>query len=274
MSQSWEDSVNVRSAFGLDLAGYSSGRSPLARGWLRSDHIDVRIANRGVFSVQRSGSFQFADPDEELDLFRKMVGEAPVVVDVPIDLQGLPSVQGAHRVWQLTKRAVDVALGALPPLADRIGAPVARLRRILELTQTGSLLGERIFESYPAGSLRQMNQGCRYKASTADVDESGAWASENAEFVGLLGALHVHAAVGTVLTDDHLDAVLCALCRVLPPEDLLADDALREEITRVLAAAHNLPHEDAIIPPAGYVLARACSFELRVAIQHDVADLF
>jgi hypothetical protein len=98
---------------------------------------------------------------EERRLLENCCRIGPVIVDVPIDLQCLPKVVDrleryeACRYWQLVMRPVDFALNGLKPLADNIGFPVARLANVLS-GLAGSktvVLGETLFETYPAASL-------------------------------------------------------------------------------------------------------------------------
>ena len=54
-----------------------------------------------------------------------------MLVDTPVDLQGLPNPTNVYFAWELVKRPVDYAFDALAPLANLIGAPVARFQNLL-----------------------------------------------------------------------------------------------------------------------------------------------
>jgi len=138
-------------------------------------------------------------------------------VDVPIDLQGLNEYSGnKNYVWEATKRSIDHELGALPPIADRIGAVVARMRLIMNYYPDS--LGKAIFETYPAGSLALMKENQQYKEGKAIWDGSlwkpSADGKEKANegLANVLNSLNfVCVLEGIVLTDDQFDAILSAI---------------------------------------------------------------
>ncbi|HWB31690.1 MAG TPA: hypothetical protein VG714_00790 [Acidobacteriaceae bacterium] len=153
-----------------------------------------------------------------------MLHIGPVAVDIPIDLQGLGGPAQISFVWELTRRPVDRALGALAPLADRIGAPTARFRNIVDAGGFGSSLGSRLFETYPAGSLKRLG----------------------------LKRSDIITAPGNMLNEDETDAAICALT-ALPEWRLegqpLADSLARQFEENGMAAGRQLP--------LGYVLLKA-----------------
>src|SRR4051812_16752576 len=112
-------------AYGIDLGGYSTGTSRV----LRATATDSRgrvIAELldSVWSRSANGSCPMTTSREQIhEEMRVWDNSASIVVDVPIDLKGLPHVFGHVPVyhWQLTQRAIDYVLSGLPPLADRIG---------------------------------------------------------------------------------------------------------------------------------------------------------
>jgi hypothetical protein len=153
-------------------------------------------------------------------------------VDVPIDLQGLPNVEKPTKLWHLTKRQVDWDQQALAPLADRLGAAVARfayLHRQLKVLPGGDPLGKKLFETYPAASLRNLWPAAVGQISAGEeqtllsykrllikwsVDR---WTSTSEEGKGLVAVahlLHLRVAAPDVpleLDDDEVDAIVCAL---------------------------------------------------------------
>jgi hypothetical protein len=48
---------------------------------------------------------------QEASVMRRCLAVGPVAVDIPIDLKGLPNVDRAEFVWQLTRRPIDRASG-------------------------------------------------------------------------------------------------------------------------------------------------------------------
>src|SRR5579872_1480207 len=155
----------MKISYGLDLAGYSTGKSSLAKATFNgSTELSVVVYRNHPFAEKLEG-WETVGPlvERERRLLRFM---QPLYVDVPIDLQGLPNQTGVRFTWQLTKRPVDFAFSALPPLADRLGSPVARLAYLLVADR--SALGSGLYETYPAASLEPMLGGKRsYKGKTA-----------------------------------------------------------------------------------------------------------
>lgn len=214
-------------AYGLDLAGYSTKGSALAKAERTGESITVTIMRGNVFANQAAGTDNLAAASNpEVNELKRLMKDAPVYVDVPIDLQGLPAPTDATKVADLTKRPIDQALGALPPLADKIGSYVARmqhLRRRLTADLGRDPLGDDLFETYPAASLKQSGHSSEGYKGTA-VFASGMWAGEPAEgeaeqkknnkLADLLNALKWTASAGLKLIHDEFDAALCAITGV------------------------------------------------------------
>jgi hypothetical protein len=250
--------MTCKIAFGLDLAGYSTGRSALAKATF-DENAGYRcvIYRRHAFANVRQGQERLA---EQFALERALLPRVlPLYVDVPIDLQGLPTAPDGcvtgdvAFVWQLTKRPVDFAFDALPPLADRLGAPVARLAGLMRGCDPA--VRDQIFETYPAGSLGQMfGPMSPYKRQAAQCRD-GRWTGDDG-IVGLLDRLEATADDGTRLNDDDLDAALCALTGVLPAAHLLESAMLAAAIQDRLAQklGQREPELIALNPPARYVL--------------------
>ena len=157
-------------ALGLDLGGYTGGRSALASAKLLTNGgVKATICGDHAFaSVPRRSEPFKRIVEREVVLLAACLDAAPLYVDVPLDLQGLPCPTGEGFAWQLVKRPVDHALGALPPLADRIGWVVARfenLRARLPSEQRPTL-GDGLYETYPKGTLELSGLPCKgYKAT-------------------------------------------------------------------------------------------------------------
>jgi hypothetical protein len=210
-------------AFGLDLSGYSSGRTTLARVALRSDGT----ADADVFEVSQFGrklsrnDLVEAALRDDRELIEACLNIGPLAVDVPIDLQGLPDPQDVKWLWQQTMRPIDFAFDALPPLADRIGAPVARFRNVLrESPAARTRLGQGLYETYPAACLEVLQiPHSPYKGSNVTMS-NGTWSgvfekkkkretepciAKIAKELGFYGDSSLQ------LTDDEVDSVICAL---------------------------------------------------------------
>jgi hypothetical protein len=141
--------------FGIDLAGYTTGKTSFAAARWQGESVEVTLFSNSVFSA--NVRHQTTEPiapalTEEVRTLRRCFAVGPVAVDVPIDLQDLLAPQRASRIWELTLRPIDQALGAMRPLADRIGSPVARFRAIMRAGAFDDLLGRSLFETYPAGT--------------------------------------------------------------------------------------------------------------------------
>src|SRR5262249_18741208 len=134
----------------------------------------------------------------EVETLRRCFAIGPVAIDVPIDLQDLLQPQRATPIWELTLRPVDRALGAMRPLADRIGSPVARFQAIMRAGAFDDLLGRSLFEPYPAGTWLLNNIGSKgYKGKNGG---------------SVCGELCAKLRITPVLSnDDALDAVIVAV---------------------------------------------------------------
>jgi hypothetical protein len=205
--------------YGIDLSGYSSGKTVVAeltRGGdggigVRLDYWSLSRKFRGKDRLQEALA-------KDVEGIRTLL-ENPlsrIGVDIPLDLQGLDTFSpGGQFVWALTRRPIDHALGAMPPLADRIGAPVARFQALLKAAGLEGEVGRRIYETYPSGSLKLMGLEHRgYKGQRVLWEGSG-WrpATRGSERLCAL-ATEINLTSdeeGRVLTDDGLDAILSGL---------------------------------------------------------------
>lgn len=230
-------------AFGLDLAGYSTGRSALVELTFQRQHAVATIIRNSPFSKKVVGNSLLSEIiATEVEALKNITSLGPIAVDVPIDLQQLKASKPADFVWQLTKRPIDMALKALPPLADKLGAVVARFQAIMNEAGQWPNLGVRIFETYPSASIRKLGMD-----STGYKGAKGASArARHAEALGF----------SRVPDEDELDAVICALaamkiCR-------LDQSALERDVAAGLHATQ-LPEVFPLVPK-GYVLCAQVPF--------------
>ena len=251
-------------AYGLDLAGYSTDGSALAKAIQPDgdDQVSVTVIDQHCFGVKRDG-WQRLDGilQEEVSRIENCLAEGSLDVDVPIDLQGLPFRSDAVFVWELTKRPVDHAFGAMPPLADRIGSYVARFCNIRGHLHDDPL-GCSLFETYPAASLELMSLPSeKYKGEVefvanewiAVASNKPAEVEKNGTLAGILNELGWTANPRTRLGHDGFDAILCALTGLASPIDRLEGHTLQDEICRRLQQAAGLIM---VTPPRGYRLLR------------------
>jgi predicted nuclease with RNAse H fold len=232
----------VKIAFGLDLGGYGKkGGTILAALAIDGENAEVGILTDSPFANKLKGASDLTSQiEEECMMLLHLAARGPVAVDVPIDLQGLPSPPDVRRVWELTRRPIDRAFGGLAPLADKLGYCVARFLSLLK--SSGKLkIGESIYETYPAASLNLCgiaNTG--YKRG----DESSLARSKIADKLRISGC---------PLTHDELDAVICALTAGVEGDEVLETDALREEMLRRLGDEASPNRHDV---PKGFRLLR------------------
>ena len=272
-------------AHGLDLAGYSTGKSALARAEdeCSSGTVRVRIISGHPFSDKRKRK-HVLDVNPEQAQIRSMLAEGRLCVDIPIDLQGLmdidPPQEGKNCadmpfVWERTLRPVDYAFGALPPLADRIGSPVARFRTILPEQQRDQL-GQRLWETYPRAIIERLTEQNRPYKNGAAVFDGEKWipmtkgTACHDRLADIANRIGLTAGDGISVNDDELDAAVCAVAGVAPRRALLCGHELEKEIRCRIkkklkqSAARN-------VPPRGYLLLR-CQFWSKIHLTKTVAD--
>ncbi len=276
-------------AFGLDLAGFSTGKSALAA---------ARPVSASNFAVSIYRGHAFAKPlaageprlqdqvKQETAVLRWCLSQGPLYVDVPVDRQGLPDLAGHGDLsfaWQLTQRPIDYALGALPPFADRIGYPAARFLHAAGNLNSDPyfLLGSQIFETYPAASLSLANIVSRgYKGHWLALDRQGVSQTggkgDGGGNIGRIASrLGLWAEAPIRINDDEMDAAICALTGVvaqdwrleLKPLRKLLQERLKEKLPPGPEREHIL--RDAK-PPKGYCLWRIPADGLRVEV--TIAD--
>lgn len=249
----------MTTAYGIDLSGFSQAKktSVVRATRLPSGVIQACVVD-SAWRQTRAGHQPLATwcAMVRREMARWVAdGASKIVVDVPIDLQELLDSYGQPPVgtpfpWMLTRRPVDRALSALPPLADKIGATVTRWRTAWDPERL--VLGETLEETYPAGSLKWLGlPSTGYKGQVAAYDpEDGAW-SGHEQLSDLFSSLGVHAPRFTVFSDDDFDGLMCALCG-LGPGFRLEGEALADWARELVGNLAGMP--DPISIPTGYVL--------------------
>ena len=212
----------MRVGFGLDLAGLSNHRGTVLA-VIEAENSEAKVVLLAESPFSRIlGDGNFADRlKDETDALKFLIEIGPIAVDVPIDLQGLPPQQ-VTEPWELTKRPVDEVFDGLPPLASWLGACVARFGAIVPSDLREKELGARLFETYPAASLRQL-----FGRNDPDVKQYKLADKKKAQVAAaarrrLCQRLKIERK-GPALNHDELDAVICALAAVATPNQLLKE---------------------------------------------------
>jgi hypothetical protein len=267
----------MKTAFGLDIAGYSTGKSGFARADLiDKNHIEVTVYQGSyqghAFAKKRKGKEEIKKiVKEEKEILEACFSKGPIFVDIPIDLQDLPCPKDVKYVWELINRPVDFAFDALPPLANFIGSPVARFLNLYSSIKEEfkDPLGKQIFETYPAGSLYRLNSQIpnlpydKYKDQETEFS-NGIWKNMTEEskkkeskkegnLFQIANCLELASEKEKEITisDDDLDAIICAITGVVDEIHLLQGDELRKEINRLISNGKQYP------APKGYVLLKS-----------------
>jgi hypothetical protein len=245
-------------AWGLDLAGFSTGKSALAHAKrVSGKSVEIEVFLNHPFANKKEGRDSIA---EQLKLERACIKQCmPMYIDMPIDLQNLPGIEDVNFSWQLTKRAIDVAYSAMPPFADRIGSPVARLQAVLGKDYPG--LNSDYFETYPNMSLHKWlgHAPPSYKNNDKTADwEDDQWVGETG-LADLLNTCGFCASSPVKINDDHFDACLCALVGVVGEDKILFEESLREDVENMIFKSKKFRRKDHptlkkmdLSPPKGY----------------------
>lgn len=148
------------------------------------------------------------------------MGKGQLAVDVPIRLQNLLNLFSEDRLpdedgetWSLRQRPVDRAFGAMAPITSNIGSVTARFRATVIQADGISLednVDEDLFETYPAGSLR-LTDGLHHEGySNSSVEwDNDRWDGD--ESLSKIANELLEAKEEVEITDDDLDAIICAL---------------------------------------------------------------
>ena len=233
----------MKTAFGLDPSGYSRSNTGFAQADLDGNGtILVTVYDDHVFGQTSSGSEPIARVAEgELEILRTCLGTCSVLVDIPIDLQGLPDPTEPYFTWQLAKRPVDHAFGGLAPLASLTGAPVSRFRHLLlALREDPDGYPGDVLETYPAATLRLLGLWRTGYGRRPATFTRGRW--KGGPLACVAGGLGMVADEGETLTGDEFDAAICAITGVVDRGKQLAGAGLGgkvlEEIGSRVAAEH------------------------------------
>jgi predicted nuclease with RNAse H fold len=280
---------------GIDLAGYSTQKTAVAIAHREGASAHVTIDRDHPLRTKRAGGNALREvANEEAEYLRECLEMGRVFVDVPIDLQGLTRPDTANVIWELYQRPVDRAFRALSPVADRLGGPVRRFAQIVSRLRTTDL-GTRLFETYPAASIQHalrldtldradataqsedeteddvrigMKPG--YKGSVIMLEGSTARARTDKATDNVLAqlarAMRLQSSEAITLTDDDVDAILCALAAVAASDELLQGPSLETMIRE------NLPPVIDSTPPSGYAILRQFPWEaVHVLVKHEIA---
>ncbi|NJD52133.1 MAG: DUF429 domain-containing protein [Candidatus Methanoperedens sp.] len=241
----------MKTAFGLDIAGYSTGKSGFVRADKKEDYsIEITVFRKHVFADKCSAKTPLDDDivKNEKELLIACCKKGCLLVDIPIDLQELPCPNNVGFIWELVKRPVDFAFGAMPPLAERIGSPVARFLNLFSSIKEEFPLGKQIFETYPAGSLKLLNLPYnRYKKSQAEF-ENGSW--KGGKIAQISRYLKLTSEQNITLNDDELDAIICSITGVVDEEYCLQGDELANKINSLIS------NDKRYTAPNGYILLK------------------
>ncbi len=194
--------------FGIDLAGYTTGKTSLVVIEIGGSAATATLLRGSALSAKReSGAALKEILSQEVAVLRRCLAIGPVAVDIPIDLQELPNSERAEYIWQLTRRPIDRAVNAMPAFADRIGAPVARFAAIMREGGFAGLLGQKLFEAYPAGTLKKLEiDAGRYKGPRGLK-----------ALISLCKTLKIEPHVEN---DHDIDAIICAIAAAAPSNAL------------------------------------------------------
>jgi hypothetical protein len=236
---------------GLDLSGYSRGRSGLAEIATSDDGLVATIYRSHPFAQVAGGRDLLNDMvAAERTALNRMTSLGMVLVDMPIDVEDLFRQGNPIFVWELTARPVDFAFGGLRPLADRIGAAVARFRHCAREQPSANLR-----ETYPAASLNASGlPSTQYKDETITWDAQE-W--EGGRLAEIATKMRLVPAAPVEVTDDEIDAIVCAFAGAAPAGDILSGDALKDMVRQRISnkiRKRDRTHLDRLTIPSNYQL--------------------
>ncbi len=209
--------------FGIDLAGYTTGKTCVAAIEVNGSVAEATLLRCSHLAAKRHTDLQAAEViRDDIECLRRCLALGRVAVDIPIDLQDLPNHSRFSTIWAMTLRPIDKKLHAMAPLADRIGAPVARFRAIMEVGHFGNALGDSLFETYPAGTLKLLKiKGDKYK-SKGKHDKN----ARDAACISLCNKLKLQSHKENIKNDDDIDAIICAVAAVAPAQNICEESDL------------------------------------------------
>jgi hypothetical protein len=193
--------------FGIDLAGYTTGKTSLAVIKIDGRRATAILLRESALSTKRESHSPLKEIlRQEVAVLRRCLMVGPVAVDIPIDLQGLPFPHAPNELWELTRRPIDKKLRAMAPFADRIGAPVSRFAAMRRHSDFSGVLGQNLFETYPAAIWEKLGiDASGYKSQQRERAEAACAA--------LCKRLKI---VPALMNDDDIDAIICAVVAVAP----------------------------------------------------------
>lgn len=268
-------SIWVKTAFGLDLAGYSTGKSGFARAdFIDKNLIEVTVYQGHIFARKSKGEDLIEEIVKmEKELLLACCNKGHIFVDIPIHLQGLPCPKNVKFIWELANRPVDFAFDAMPPLADRIGSPVARFLNLFSsLQEELNPLGKQIFETYPACSLNLLGLPSKnYKNSKISL-KNMQWISEKSGevLVKIANGMNLTANEKISLNDDELDAVICAITGIVDEKYRLQGNELTNNINKLIEKRMKRKTQCRYFPPKGYVLLKDIPEEATINITKKI----
>lgn len=247
-------------AFGFDIAGYAGGNSGFAHADLVDDVIQVTVYEGHVFARKLRGQDpQVTVADDEIQVLNTCREVGALIVDTPVKLQGLPNPANVYFTWELVKRPVDYAFDALSPLANLIGAPVARFQNLLSALreEAGSEEVNEVLETYPAATLKLLGLWQSGYGSQPMRFTNGRW--EGGSLADIANNLGMVGEEGDDFNGDEFDAALCAITGVVAEDKLLRGHELADSVRRRIQARVPTQHHFRISAcvPQNYVLMQS-----------------
>jgi hypothetical protein len=235
--------------FGIDLAGYTTGKTCVAAIEANGSVAEATLLRGSHLTAKRSTDLQAIDViRDDIECLRRCLALGPVAVDIPVDLQDLSNHSKFSTIWAMTLRPVGRKLHAMAPLADRIGAPVARFKAIMEVGHFEDALGASLFETYPAGTLKLLKfKGDKYK-SKSKHDKN----ARDAACIALCDELKLQSHNENIKNDDDIDAIICAVAAVAPAQYICVKsdlDLCTGELPRGYRILKNWPFEAIRVTP-------------------------
>ncbi len=251
----------MKTAFGLDIAGYSTGKSGFARADLiDTNHIEVIVYEKHVFSSKKKGENPIKDIVKmEKDLLLACCKKGHIFVDIPIDLQNLLKSHNVFFTWELIFRPVDFAFGALPPLSSLIGSPVARFFNLFSSLkeELKDPLGKQIFETYPARSLNLLGLPSKNYKNSKIYFKNRQLIKSNDVLAKISEKIKLTAKEDISVNDDEFDAMLCAITGIVDENHRLQENDLTNNINELIKKRMKLKETPCrYIAPKGYVLLK------------------
>lgn len=263
-------------AIGIDLAAIGNSGTACAKVHRVEGEVEATILRPTplLTSQDYASDFVPAITPDMARICRWINQGIGIVLDCPIDLQGLPCVSSPRFLWQVALRPVDRLFGAKPPLADTLGWVVGRCLQTLRLAGLMDYLGSAIFETYPKATLNE--KGCEVVVKgwsvmlhenrwqiTAPVRGDEANTRLNGYVSWLVDSLHLYAPEPLNLHDHDLDAVICGLPLISPCPLLSSEIRDRLRIT--------FP-DCTFDPPNGYALDGGAIWWKRLSIRGAVQE--